>query len=137
MKSESPDAIIARLFEEERRADEAAAPDLARLLARSRRRSEDARAVRRSAFLAAALAATVAAALLVLRPARPRGPTPEGADIAGLAPAAVQLANWKAPTDAFLRTSGSDLWSRVPVLLPRESALETRTVTEPTKGVTP
>ena len=130
MKSESPDTLIARLLDEERRADEAGAPDLARLLAEPRRRPESgARAVRRFAFVAAALAATVAAALLVLRPAVRQGPTP--------GTAAIELANWKAPTDVFLETSGADLWSRVPVLLPQGAALESPILTEPTKGVTP
>jgi len=130
MKSESPDTLIARLLDEERRADEAGAPDLARLLAEPRRRPEaGARAVRRFAFVAAALAAAVAAAIIVLRPAVRQGPTP--------GTAAIQLANWKAPTDVFLETSGADLWSRVPDLLSHEGALEAPTVNEPTKGVTP
>ncbi len=138
MTTESPDTRIARLFEERRLADEAAAPDLTQLLERPRRGpGPGTGAIRRIVFSAAAVTAMVAAVLLVLRSARPQSPTPETAETADLAPAANQLANWKAPTDAFLRTSGADLWSRVPVLVPREVNSEVRISLEPTKGVTP
>jgi hypothetical protein len=138
MKTESPDRRIARLFEEERLADEASAPDLTQLLERPRRRPEPGtRAIWRIAFSAAALAAMVAAAFLVLRPARPRGHASETTETSDRALSANSLASWKAPTDAFLRTSGADLWSSVPVLMPREAESEVRVSFEPTKGVAP
>ncbi len=137
MKTESPEARIARLFQQERFGDEASAPDLARLLENPRRlRQHETRAIRRIAFTAAA-AAAVAATLLVLRPVRPRARPFETAEAAARAPAAIPLANWKSPTDAFLRTPGTELWSRIPELVPRQGESEVPLSFEPTKGVTP
>ncbi len=138
MKTDSPDERIARLFQQERLADEASAPALAPLLESPRHRpTRGTRAIRRIAFAAAAAAAMFAAVLLVPRPARPRARPSGTANGAALAPAAIQLANWKAPTDAFLRTSGAELWSRIPELVPREAESEVRLSLEPMKGVTP
>ena len=128
------DPEIARLFEAERLADEAAAPDLDALLARPARRQEsEARGIRRVALGAAAfLAATVV--VVVLRSSSPRHPTvPEAA--AALSPAATELASWKAPTDALLRTPGSDLWTSVPEIANPTGALETGIRLATTKGV--
>ncbi|HTR03529.1 MAG TPA: hypothetical protein VMN82_10075, partial [Thermoanaerobaculia bacterium] len=113
MTTEPPDARMTRLFEDERAADEATAPAFAELLARSRApREAGARPRRRVALSAAALAAA-AVIVLILRMNARHGRVPEAA---GLEPAGIALAHWKAPSDAFLRASGSDLWSRFPVL---------------------
>jgi hypothetical protein len=130
MRREVPDSELARLFHEERRDAEAAAPEPGALLARPRRRRPaGARLVRRAALAAAR--AVIAAALL-LRTRSFRGHAPQAA---GLPPAARQLAAWRAPTDVLLRTPGSDLWTRVPVLAPRSSVPEPGIFLEATKGV--
>ncbi len=128
-KPPASDERIARLFEAKRRADEAGAPAFEHLLAR--RPHSGVPAIRRFAFSAAVLVAVVAAVLLIRRPAPPGVPAPETAH---LAPAAIQLAYWKAPTDVFLDTFGSDLWSRLPVLVSSERPLASPTLPAPTKG---
>lgn len=127
------DPEIARLFEAQRVSDEVAAPDLDALLARpARRRASEVRAIRRFTIGAAALAA-VAAAVILLRPSPPGRPSVS--DASGLPNAALELAGWKAPTDAFLQTPGSDLWTEVPDLAPAAPQLETGVLLETTKGV--
>jgi hypothetical protein len=124
MGSDDSDREIARLFQEQRRADEASAPALNGLLARPRGR----RLRPRRRIVAIALATTVVAAIasvLLLRPAKPRvAPTSE-----------LQLASWKAPTDALLRTPGSELWTRVPILVSRAAPLDPAHPVQTTKGV--
>ena len=111
MSSKDLDREIARLFEEQRRADEAAAPAFRELLARPRaRRAPLARWIRRPA-LAAAAVAVVAAALLLRRPPPPRAPE------SALPAVATTLASWKAPTDFLLQTPGAELLGRLPVLV--------------------
>ena len=111
MSPKDPDRELTRLFEEQRRADEASAPDFRELLARPRPlRASLARGIPRPA-LAAAAAAVVAAALFLRRPPRPPAPEP------GLPAAAAALASWKAPTDVLLETPGAELLGRLPVLL--------------------
>ncbi len=131
MRSEDLDREIARLFDEERRADEASAPALRELLARpNSRRTSWKRGIGRIA-LATAAAAAATAGVLLLRPAHHRdgGPVTEP-------PAASQLASWKAPTDALLRTPGSELWTRVPILVSRSSpVLDPAHPAQTTKGV--
>jgi anti-sigma-K factor RskA len=128
MRSED-DPEITRLFDEQRRADEATAPALRELLARPRGLQATGR---RGAWRIALVAVTVAAAIagaLLLRPARHLGQETE------LPPAASQLASWKAPTDALLKTPGSDLWTRVPVLISRSSQVDPSHPVQTTKGV--
>jgi hypothetical protein len=133
MTTDPRDDEIARRFEERRLADEAAATDLEALLARPpRRHAVQAWAIRRLAFVAAALAAA-ASAVFVLRNVRPwHGGAPESSD---LPPAAMELAAWKAPTDTLLQTPGTDLWTSVPDLAPDASVLETGIPLASTKGV--
>ena len=132
MSSEDLDREIARLFDEQRRADEASAPALRELLARpNSRRTPWKRGIGRI-VLAAAAAAAATAGVLLLRPARPRDGGPEAA----LPPAASQLASWTAPTDTLLRTPGSELWTRIPILVSRSSPLaDPAHPVETTKGV--
>lgn len=115
MSSKDPDSDIARLFEEQRRADEASAPSYRQVRARRipERRPGVAVAGRigRPAFAAAALLVLVAAAVLILRPSRPSRPSP-------LPPAsAASLASWRSPTEIFLQTPGVELLSRAPALV--------------------
>ena len=132
MSSEDPDREIARLFVEQRRADEASAPALRELLARpNSSRTPWKRGIGRIA-LAAAAAAAATAGVLLLRPVHLR----DGGPGAELPPAASQLASWKAPTDALLRTPGSELWTRIPILVSRSSPLaDPAHPVETTKGV--
>ena len=130
MSSEDPDREIARLFDEERRADEASAPALRELLARPSPRTPWKRGIGRIA-LAAAAAAAATAGVLLLRPVHSR----DGGPGAELPPAASQLASWKAPTDALLRTPGSELWTRVPILISRASPVDPAHPAQTTKGV--
>ena len=132
MTTDPRDDEIARRFEERRLTDEAAAPELSALLARPpRARTAQVRAIRRLAFGASAVAAAVLV-VFVLRTGRPRqGGSPESS---GLSPAAIALARWEAPTDVFLQTPGSDLWTSLPDLAPA-SALESAISPETTKGV--
>jgi hypothetical protein len=132
MSSEDPDREIARLFDEQRRADEASAPALRELLARpNSRQTSWKRGIGRIA-LATAAAAAATAGVLLLRPAHHR----DGGRVTELPPAASQLASWKAPTDALLRTPGSELWNRVPILVSRSSPLvDPAHPAQTTKGV--
>ncbi|MEO8432774.1 MAG: hypothetical protein ABI592_14790 [Acidobacteriota bacterium] len=108
MTPRDEDREIARLFEEQRQADEASAPGFRALLARPRAgRTAPARRILRPA-LAAASILVAAAAILINRP-NPREPE--------LLAAGAALAAWKSPTDAFLDTPGSELTSQVPVLV--------------------
>jgi hypothetical protein len=105
---------LTRLFEEQRRADEASAPDFRELMARARSASKGrdfapAREGRWAGRAAVAAAASVAlaAGLYLLRPTRePRWPSNPAT-----------LADWKAPTDVLLQTPGAELLARLPVLL--------------------
>lgn len=102
------DREIARFFGTQRQADEAAAPPFRRLLSRPRsEKTATGRRIVRPALAAASLL-LAAAALLVSRP----GPRETDLLAAGSA-----LAAWRAPTDVFLQTPGSELTSQVPVLL--------------------
>jgi hypothetical protein len=130
MTNRDTDPEILRLFEAERLADEAAAPDLDALLARTELRQAGARPLRRIA-LASAIAAAVAIAVIFLA-TLPRRSTPGSPD---LPPATMELARWKAPTDTLLQTPGSDLWTSVPDLTPPVSATGTGIPLETTKGV--
>ena len=131
MSLEDPDRDIARLFAEQRRADEAFAPALRELMARRHRLpTRPKRTLARIALAGTAVAAATVAVLL-LRPVRPRD---GGADTA-LPPAAAQLASWKAPTDSLLRTSGSELWTRVPILISPVDHVEPAHPAQTTKGV--
>ena len=124
MSPEDLDREIARLFAAQRRADEASAPALRELMARPRRLRTSWSLARIA--LVGATAAPALAAILLLRPAGTETPLP---------PAALQLANWKAPTDSLLRTSGSELWSRVPVLVSPVTHVEPPHPAQTTKGV--
>ena len=127
MRTDVPDPELSRLFREERLDTEAAAPVLGALLARASRRRAGASTIRRLMW-AAALAAAAVAVTLCLRISSPPSRTepPRGA---------IQLAEWKAPTDVLLATPGFDLWTRVPVLAPHVRAPETGVSLEATKGV--
>jgi hypothetical protein len=108
MTSRNGDREIARLFEAQRRADEASAPAFRDLLARPRNaKTASPRRVLRPALAAAAVLLIIAAALLL----RSRAREPES-----LATASA-LAAWRAPTDVLLRTPGAELTSRLPVLV--------------------
>lgn len=115
MNPKDLDSELTRLFEEQRRADEASAPDFRELMARARAAAKgrdfaparEGRWGRRVVLTAAALIA-LATGLSLLRPARePRRPSN-----------AATLADWKAPTDVLLQTPGAELLARLPVLLP-------------------
>lgn len=112
MSSRDLDREIARLFEEQRRADQTSAPAFRQLLAR--RPARGARGGRwiRWPALAAVTAAVVVAAVLLLRqrpPSSDQGPE--------LFASATMLAAWKAPTDSLLETPGADLLGLLPVLV--------------------
>jgi len=117
------DRELVRRFEELRRGDEAAAPDLGGLLGRPRR----GRTSRRHLALAAAVVVLLAAALLLRRTA------PPGSRDA-LRPAAGSLAAWRSPTGSLLRTPGAELWTRVPALVPRVPVFASVSVPQTTKG---
>lgn len=131
------DPAIVRLFEDERRADEVTAPDLDALLVRpAGRRVGEVRPGRRVAFAAAALAlvALVAAsAVVVVRTVRSRVRAATEASV--LPPEAIALSTWKSPTDAFLETPGSDLWTQVPDFAPAPQPVPGHIPISPTKGV--
>ncbi len=112
MTSREEDREIARLFEEQRQADEASTPAFRELLARRPRprRATPARRVLRPALAAASVLLAVSAALLLNRP-RPAAREPE------LLAAGSALAAWKSPTDVFLETPGAELTSQLPVLV--------------------
>ena len=114
MNPKDLDSELTRLFEEQRRADEASAPDFRELMARARAAAKgrdfapvrQGRWARRAVFTAAASVA-LAIGLSLLRPApEPRIPSN-----------APTLADWKAPTDVLLQTPGAELLGRLPVLL--------------------
>jgi hypothetical protein len=130
MKTPDSDGIT-RFFEENRLADESAAPDLATLLVRPRRRAEHARGLRALAWTAAALAAV--AAVVVLRTGRSHGGAAPEASV--LPPEAIALSTWKSPTDAFLETPGLDLWTQVPDLAPAATTVDRGAPLATTKGV--
>jgi hypothetical protein len=130
MTSDIPDPELVRLFEEERRDAEATAPDFGALLARPGRRPARLPAIRLVA-LAATLAALATAALLLRTSLR----SSQSAASADLPPAGRELAYWKAPTDVLLATPGSDLWRRVPLLVPRAPVFDLGAPFEATKGV--
>ena len=131
MSPEDLDREMARLFAEQRGADEASAPALRELVARPRRPGTSwKRSITRIALIGAA-AAAVTAAVILLQPARPR----DGGPDAAVPPAATQLASWKAPTDSLLRTSGSELWTRVPILVSPVTHSEPAHPAQTTKGV--
>lgn len=106
---------LTRLFEEQRRADEASAPDFRELMARARAatKGHDYAPAREGrwawgAVVAAAASVALAAGLYFLRPPpEPRMPSN-----------ASTLADWNAPTDVLLQTPGAELLGRLPVLLP-------------------
>ena len=118
------DRELVRRFEELRRGDEAAAPDLDRLLVRPRRGRVSSR---RRLALAAAVVVLLAAVLLLRRAA------PPGSRDA-LRPAAGSLAAWRSPTGSLLRTPGAELWTRVPALVPRVPVFASVSVPQTTKG---
>jgi hypothetical protein len=127
VKTEPPDDRLGRLFREGRLADEASAPDFHRLLARTPRRRGARPRPRgfRLALAAAALAALVAALVWIARPSR-SVPTP--------VPATTDIAAWTSPTDALLQTSGSELWSTLPVLVTSDLPAESPRSPQRTKG---
>jgi hypothetical protein len=115
MNPKDLESELTRVFEEQRRADEASAPDFRELMARARAAAKgrdfaparQGRWARRAIFTAAASVA-LAAGLYLLRPTRePRWPSNPAT-----------LADWKAPTDVLLQTPGAELLARLPVLLP-------------------
>jgi hypothetical protein len=118
------DRELARRFQELRRGDEAAAPDLDRLLDRPRR----GRTSRRRLAFAAAVVVLLAAALLFRRAA------PPGSRDA-LPPAAASLAAWRSPTGSLLHTPGAELWARVPALVPPVPVFASVSIPQTTKGV--
>jgi hypothetical protein len=132
MTYDAGDRQLSRLFEEERRADESAAPALEALLARSPRRRADARDPLAALSLAAAVAGVIAAAALVAR----SGALREAAT-ASAASGAMQIAEWRSPTAFLLRTPGAELLSEVPTLsaLPVPLSSAAGAPPESTKGV--
>jgi hypothetical protein len=124
MTPDSFERELSRLFEAQRRADEASAPDLDALLARTepRRRRP---AGRRIAY-AITIAGLVAAAVLLVRGDARRGVAPPAE--------AGQLADWQSPTAFLLETPGSELLTEIPTLAAQPTA-ETVSAPRPTKGV--
>lgn len=125
------DRDLARLLESERREDEGNAPDLHELLARTRRRSRGPAVALSRLGLAVALAAVAAAAALVARSALSRRAVPRPVTPTE----SVRLADWRSPTGFLLRTPGSELLERAPVLVSRPLATGASTAPSPTKGV--
>ena len=114
MNPKDLESELTRLFEEQRRADEALAPGFRELMARARAatKGRDFAAAREGrwagrAVVAAAASVALAAGLYLLRPQEPRMPSN-----------APTLADWKAPTDVLLQTPGAELLGRLPVFLP-------------------
>ena len=103
---------MARLFEDARRVDESLAPPFREVLARRRSREAQRRWLLWRPALLAVTVVLIVAALQLTRAARPT------AHETALPAAARAIASWKAPTDVFLQTPGSDLLSRSPVLAP-------------------
>lgn len=116
MNPKDLDRELTRLFEEQRRADEASAPGFHELMARARAATKgrafapEAQEGRWAwqAAVAAVASFALATGLYLLRP------TPESR----LPSHAPTLAAWKAPTDVLLQTPGAELLGRLPVLLP-------------------
>ena len=127
--SNDSDREIARIFEAQRRADEASAPAFEELVARPRRRRE--RTARRIVWAAAAAGVACAIALTAIRLLhRPSQPSPfpstsTGSDVrvspSELSPAAAALVAWTSPTDSLLQTPGAELLSGLPVLVSPDS----------------
>ena len=115
MNPKDLESELTRLFEEQRRADEASAPGFRELMARARAATRggdfaparEGRWAWRAVFIAAAFVA-LATGLYFLRPAHEPRMTSN----------APTLADWKAPTDILLQTPGAELLARLPVLLP-------------------
>jgi hypothetical protein len=105
--SESDEDRVARTLSEQRRLDEALAPDFRALLARPRARAS--RAPVRPVLVLAALLLAVGVALR----SRSRPPVPAPDKPASMA--ADSLTTWRAPTDFLLETPGSQLWTSPPV----------------------
>jgi hypothetical protein len=113
MNPKDLESELTRLFEEQRRADEASAPGFRELMARARGAAKGRFAPAREGrwvwrvVVAAAASVAFAAGLYLLRPPpEPRMPS-----------SAPTLADWKAPTDVLLQTPGAELLGRLPVLL--------------------
>jgi len=123
MNNQAEDSELERLFREERRSAEAAAPHADILLSRLKRRRPAGRPSVGRAALVLAPVLILAVGALFLRSRAHRADE--------LPAAAARLASWKAPTDALLWTS--DLWKRIPVLAPRAPAPGLSL--EPAKGV--
>jgi hypothetical protein len=121
------DEQLSALFATQRREDEAAAPALEALLARSRTRRARAGVIPALA-LAASVAAVIAAAVLVLRSG--------AASTAAPSADAEQLAEWTSPTAFLLDTPGSELFSQIPSL-EFEPVAGGAPAPSPTKGVSP
>ena len=124
------DRELARLFEAERREDEANAPDFRELVGRPGRHFRGPAVAPSRLALAATLAAVLVIAALVGRAASSRREA--SPPVAPAEPA--RLADWRSPTGFLLRTPGSELLERAPVLVPRPLATEA-TGPSPTKGV--
>jgi hypothetical protein len=109
------DNELTRLFTEQRRADEASAPDFRELLVRARAGTRgraftpgrEGRWAWRAAIAATASLALATGLYLFRPPPEPR-----------LLSNVPTLAAWKAPTDALLQTPGAELLGQLPVLLP-------------------
>lgn len=127
MKPEDLDRELGRLFQAQRAADEAAAPDLSALLARPPARRSGRRGVAQALALVAAVAVVVLAGARVLRnvASAPRETTD----------AIETLAEWRSPTAFLLRTPGSDIWTQMPALGSAAHASEDQPGLSPTKGV--
>ena len=115
MNPKDLESELTRLFEEQRRADEASAPGFRELMARARgapqgRGFAPARKGRWvwRAVVAAAASVAFAAGLYLLR-LPPEARMPSNARM---------LADWKAPTDVLLQTPGAELLGRLPAFLP-------------------
>jgi hypothetical protein len=117
MNPKDLESELTRLFEEQRRSDEASAPGFRELMARARAATKGRDAAPEApegrwawrvvvAVAAAASVALAAGLYLLRRPPEPRMPSN-----------AATLADWKAPTDILLQTPGAELLDRLPVLL--------------------
>jgi hypothetical protein len=126
MNPEDLDREIGRLFEAQRAADEAAAPDLHALLGRPAARRASRSAGHVLAMVAAVAIVIVAGARLLRSVA-----TAPRDRFSGV----TTLAEWRSPTDFLLRTPGSDIWTRVPSLGSTGPAADTQPNPSPTKGV--
>jgi hypothetical protein len=122
MNPKDLESELTRLFEEQRRADEASAPRFRELMARARGATKgrgfaparEGRWVWRAVVAAAASVAFAAGLYLLRPPPEPRMPSN-----------APTLADWKAPTDVLLQTPGAELLGRLPDFLPSVPGGET------------